>query len=90
MRGDHVGMPQDGDGPRGAVALDARDQVGAGGIEGQELHGDAFSLQDACEVFGGLGLVARGIGGVDAEEGGIVAEGLGVQLAGVDDRGLGG
>ena len=83
-------MSQDGDGPRGSVALDARDQVGAGGFECQQLHRDAFALQNAGEVFGGLGLVAWRVGGVDAEECGEVAEGFGVQFAAVEGVGLGG
>jgi hypothetical protein len=78
LRDDHVGMSEDGDGPGGAVALDARDQVGAGGIERQQLHRNAFALQHVREIFGGFGFVARRIGGVDAEKGGEVAEGFGV------------
>ena len=44
-------MPQDGDGPRGAVARDARDQVGAGGIERQQvkLNRDVIFVAEAGE-----------------------------------------
>ena len=43
----------------------------------------------ACEVFGGLGFIARRIGGVDAQQRGEVAEGFGIQFAAVNGVWLG-
>jgi hypothetical protein len=66
--GDDVGVPEDQDRPLLAVALEARDDVGARGILGEDLVRNPLFLEHRLEVVDGLGLIARRAAGVDAQQ----------------------
>ena len=65
---DDVGVGHEEEGAFGAIALEAGDEVGAVGFEGEEFGGDAFGFEDFFEVFGGLGFVAGRVLGIHAEK----------------------
>ena len=65
---DDVGVAEDQDRPLLAVALDARDDVGARGILGEHLVWNAFLLEDRLQVVDRLCFVARRAAGVDLQQ----------------------
>ena len=70
----HVGVAEDQYRLLLSGALDARDEVGARGVEGKEAAADAFALEDGLNGFGRLGFIAGRIAGIDFKERGEVGE----------------
>ena len=87
---DHVGVAHDDDGPLGAVALDARDEIGAIWIEREDLVGNARAVENRLEIIHGLGFVARGIAGVDADQRREVIHGFRFELGPIHRIAIGG
>ena len=76
VHADRVAVAHDQQRPLGTVALQPGDQIGAGRILGRDDHRNAFGFEDLLDVLDDLGLVARRIGGVDADQRLEMAHGL--------------
>ena len=82
-------MGQDQQRPFAAVALEARDKVGAIGVEREGAGGNSLGLKRLAEVIDSLRLVAGRAARVDADERPIAVENLGFLFFEIDFAGLG-
>ena len=67
VHGDDVGVPHDQERALAAGSLEAGDDVGATGVEREDLRGDALTVEHGLEVIGGAALVAGRVARVDPE-----------------------
>jgi hypothetical protein len=54
--------------PLPAVALEAGDEIAASWFEREDLRRDTLAIEEALQIFGAAGLVARRIAGVHLDE----------------------
>src|SRR5258708_5743186 len=85
----HVGVTHDDDGALGTVALNARNQIGAFGIEGEYFRLDAGGLQYRLKIIDGLSFIAGRIAGIDPKQGSVVAHRFRFELAPIDSVAVG-
>ncbi len=83
---DDVGVPHHENRPLLAVALDARDEVGAARVLGEHLVRDALLVEHLLHVLHRARLVARRVAGVDADQRLEMLQGLGFDRLPVDRR----